>query len=43
MDIEKFKDTFKIIYRCNTCGKLHKNSIAIDDDMNKIIELSSAK
>jgi len=43
IDIEKFKDTFKIIYRCNTCGKLHKNSIAIDDDMNKIIELSSAK
>ncbi len=43
IDIEKFKDTFKIIYRCNKCGEYHKNTIAIDDDMNKIIELSSTK
>lgn len=39
-DIEKFKNTYKIIYKCNTCGKIHKNIIANDDDINKIIELS---
>ena len=38
--IEKFKDTYKIIYECEKCKKLHKNIMANDDDMNIIIELS---
>lgn len=41
--IEKFKDTYKIIYKCNNCKTLHKNIMANDDDMNKIIELSIEK
>ena len=41
--IEKFKDTYKIIYKCNKCKTLHKNIMANDDDMNKIIELSIEK
>ena len=40
MKIEKFKNTYKIIYKCQKCNKLHKNIIANDDDMNIIIELS---
>ena len=40
IDIEKYKDTYKIIYKCDKCGKLHKNIMAKDDDMDKIIELS---
>lgn len=43
MDIEKFKDSFKIIYMCEKCGKIHKNIKAIDDNMNYIIELSTKK
>lgn len=39
--IEKFKDTYKIIYQCKKCGVYHKNIMAKDDDMNLIIELSS--
>lgn len=39
--IEKFKDTYKILYRCEKCGKDHKNIIAKDDDMNMIIKISS--
>lgn len=39
--IEKFKDTFKIIYRCKKCGEYHKNIIAKDDNMDLIILLSS--
>lgn len=39
--IEKFKDTYKILYKCNKCHKPHKNIMAKDDDMNLIIELSS--
>lgn len=41
--IEKFKDTFKIIYKCKKCSEIHKNIIANDDDFNKIIDLSVAK
>lgn len=41
IQIEKFKDTFKIVYKCQKCGKNHKNIMAKDDDVNKIIELSN--
>ena len=40
IDIEKFKDTYKIIYKCEKCGETHKNIMANDDDFNLIIELS---
>ena len=40
IDIEKFKDTYKIIYKCEKCGKLHKNIMASDDSFDKIIELT---
>ncbi len=38
--LEKFKDTFKILYRCEKCKKEHKNIVASDDDPELIIELS---
>ena len=38
--IEKFKSTFKILYKCKKCNKEHRNIMAKDDDMNIIIELS---
>ena len=38
--IEKFKNTYKIIYKCQKCNQIHKNIMANDDDFNKIIELS---
>ena len=38
--IEKFKDTYKIIYKCEKCGEIHKNIMANDDDFDLIIELS---
>lgn len=39
--IEKFKDTYKIIYKCDKCQLLHKNIMAIDDNFEEIINLSS--
>lgn len=39
--IEKFKDTYKIVYKCDKCGIIHKNIMARDDDMDLIIKLSS--
>lgn len=38
--IEKFKDKFKIIYKCSKCGETHKNIILNDDNMDEIIRLS---
>ncbi len=38
--IEKYRDTYKIIYKCLKCGEIHKNIMACDDNMDLIIELS---
>ena len=38
--IEKFKDTYKILYKCEKCHQDHKNIMAIDDDMTEIIKIS---
>ncbi len=39
--IEKFKDTYKILYICEKCKKDHKNIMATDDNMEEIINLST--
>ena len=39
--IEKFKSTYKIIYRCEKCKQIHKNIMANDDNMDLIISLSN--
>ncbi len=39
--IEKYRDTYKIIYKCKKCGEYHKNIVHSDDNNNLIIELSS--
>ncbi len=39
--IEKFKDTYKIVYKCEKCNQIHKNIMAKDDNMDKIIEISN--
>ena len=41
--VEKFKETFKIVYKCDRCGVLHKNIVAEDDNFDEIIKLSIAK
>ncbi|MCI8347132.1 MAG: RNHCP domain-containing protein [Bacilli bacterium] len=41
--MEKFKDTYKIVYLCEKCGKGHKNIMAKDDNMHVLINLSVVK
>ena len=41
--IEKFKNTYKIIYKCEKCKKIHKNIMHDDDNMDLIINLSIEK
>lgn len=43
IDVEKFKNTYKIIYECETCHMQHKNIMAMDDDLNEIIKLMTNK
>lgn len=43
ISIEKFKNTFKIIYKCEKCNQLHKNIVANDDNFDLIVELSIKK
>lgn len=42
-DIEKYRHTYKIIYKCKKCGQVHKNIIAEDDDMDLIIKISASQ
>lgn len=39
--IEKYKNTYKIVYKCKKCQERHKNIIALDDDYDIIIKLSN--
>ena len=39
--IEKYKNTYKIIYKCLKCGQIHKNIAANDDNFDEIISLST--
>jgi Zn finger protein HypA/HybF involved in hydrogenase expression len=43
VDLEKFKNSYKIIYKCQRCQKVHKNIVADDDDAEQIILLSTKK
>lgn len=39
VSIDKFKDTYKIVYKCSKCGSTHRNIMANDDDFDKILEV----
>lgn len=41
--IEKYRDSFKIIYKCEKCGIIHKNIVHADDNKDLIIDLSIVK
>lgn len=37
--VDKFKDTYKIVYKCSKCSETKRNIMAIDDDFDKLIEV----
>ena len=37
--VEKFKNTYKIVYKCEKCGMLHKNIMASDDNFDLMLEI----
>ncbi len=38
--IKKYKESYKIIYRCLKCGEILNNIMATDDNFDKLIEAS---
>jgi len=43
IDIEKYKNTYKIIYKCKKCNDVVKNIVANDDNFDLICLISSKK
>lgn len=43
IDIEKHKNTYKIIYKCSKCRQIHKNIIANDDNFEEILKIMQNK
>ncbi len=43
IDIEKYKDTYKIIYKCEKCHQMHKNVMANDDNFDEILNIMKNK
>ena len=39
--IKKYKNTYKIIYKCTKCHEIHNNIMANDDNYDLIIKLSN--
>ena len=40
--IEKYKNSYKIIYNCEKCHQTHKNIMANDDNFDEIIKISKS-
>ncbi len=38
--IDKYKDTYKIVYECEKCHQIHRNIMANDDNYDIILEIS---
>ena len=42
-DIEKYRDSYKIIYECSKCHAIVKNIMADDDNFDLICKISAKK
>lgn len=39
ISVDKYKDTYKIVYKCQKCNQLHRNIVAVDDDFDRLLEV----
>ena len=39
ISVDKFKDTYKIVYKCEKCGMFHRNILAKDDSFDKLLDV----
>ena len=40
ISVEKYKNSYKIVYRCNKCKAIHKNIMANDDNFDEILKIT---
>ena len=43
IDIDKYKNTYKIVYKCLKCGTIHRNIMANDDNFDMILKIMQNK
>ena len=43
IDVEKHKNTYKIIYKCSRCRQTHKNIVANDDNFYELLKIMQNK
>ena len=43
IDVEKHKNTYKIIYKCSRCRQTHKNIVANDDNFDELLKIMQNK
>lgn len=43
IDVEKYRDSYKIVYKCDRCGILKKNKIALDDNFDVLLDIMKNK
>ncbi len=41
ISIDKYKDSYKIVYKCDKCKEIKRNIMAIDDDFDKLLKIIS--
>lgn len=39
IEMEKYKDTYKIVYKCDKCHMIKKNIMASDDDLDTLLDI----
>ena len=39
IEMEKYKDTYKIVYKCEKCHMIKKNIMANDDDLDTLLDI----
>ena len=43
IDVEKCRNTYKIVYKCSKCRQTHKNIIANDDSFDELLKIMQNK
>ena len=39
IEMENYKDTYKIVYKCDKCHTIKKNIMAKDDDLDELLKI----
>ncbi len=43
VQMEKHKDTYKIVFKCEKCAMIKKNIMAVDDDLDTLLKIINSR